>query len=81
MKCKFCGCTDKRPCLIPMRYSGWHFLEGDYNDYPLITMPGEVAQFTTPCHWSALNTCSSPACIALAYVEACGMVDLMLEAA
>lgn len=81
MKCKFCGCTDRKPCLIPMRYSGAHFLEGDYGDYPLIALPGQVAQFTTPCHWSAPDVCSAPACITLAYAETCALVDLLLEAA
>ncbi len=66
MKCKFCGCTDRKACAIPMRY-GDHPLEADV---PINCLPGEVAEFTTPCHWLTPNICSAPPCVEKAYAEA-----------
>ena len=78
-RCKFCGCTDDRPCAIPMRYSGSGALLPDsLGDDPVLALPGQVAHFTTPCHWSAENVCSAPACIAGAYVESCALIDELL---
>jgi hypothetical protein len=71
MNCKFCGCTDLRACAIPMVF-GDHPLE---DDMPALALPGQVADFTTACHWSAPSICSAPACIDLAYVEACVLID------
>lgn len=86
MKCKFCGCTDKRPCAIAMTFGSIPEILAaelgiDPDDMPLLALPGQIARFSTPCHWSAPNVCSAPACIALAYIEASELVDLLLEAA
>lgn len=85
MKCKFCGCTDKRACAIPMFYTATpdvpELLDLFGDEYPVIARDAQLAEFSTPCHWSAPNICSSPACVEQAYVEACALVDSVLEAA
>jgi len=70
MRCQFCGCTDDRACAIPYVF--------DEDDNPLLALPGQIAEVTSPCHWSTPNICSAPACIARAYPEACAIVDRML---
>ena len=83
MKCKFCGCTDKRACAIPMLWSTTPDVEellmffGDTR-YPVIARAGQVAEFTTPCHWSAPHICSAPACVERAYQEICEAIDLLM---
>lgn len=77
MKCKFCGCTDRRACRIPMMNLEDDDIVGRSTALPL---PTQVAEFWTTCHWSAPNICSAPACIDEAYREACDAVDLMLAA-
>jgi hypothetical protein len=83
MTCKFCGCTDRRPCMIPMFYVPAprvpELLELMPDEYPIIARPGQVAEFTTPCHWSTPDICSAPTCIEKAYAEACALVDALLE--
>jgi hypothetical protein len=54
---------------------GAHPLE---DDYPVITTPGQLAEFTTPCHWIATNICSAPVCVERAYPEACELFDLLV---
>jgi hypothetical protein len=63
--CKFCGCTDSTPCLIPASY---------------ITDPDFVASVAggVPCAWLLEEVCTAPACVAKAYVEACALIDQML---
>jgi hypothetical protein len=85
MKCKFCGCTDKRACQIPMVYADLpddrmlrELLGSD--DYPYIVRPGQLAEFSTPCHWSAPGICSAPACVEKAYAEACALIDELVAA-
>jgi len=85
MTCKFCGCTDNHPCLIPMYY-GLHPLSlgrsrFDFEQLPVVSSPDQLAEFTTPCHWSAPNICSAPACVAKAYVERHALLDQLLEEA
>jgi hypothetical protein len=72
MTCKFCGCTDDRPCAIPMVTLDADDLLGRPAH---LVFPGQLAEFTTPCHWSAPDICSAPACIELAYRECCEIVD------
>lgn len=80
MKCRFCGCTDKKPCAIAMV----NFVDDDIVGRSAgIALRGQLAHFTTPCHWSAPDTCSAPGCIEQAYVEVAAIVDQLfaLEAA
>lgn len=49
--------------------------------YPVIARPGQVAELTTPCHWSAPDICSAPSCIDKAYIEAWQLTEQLLEAA
>jgi hypothetical protein len=85
MKCRFCGCTDRRACAIPMFYAPTPEIEelldlfGD--EYPVIAQQSQPAEFSTPCHWSAPNVCSAPPCIEKAYLEARALVDSLVEAA
>ena len=82
MTCKFCGCTDRAPCMIPMLYVNTprdvELIALLSDEYPAIARPGQVAEFTTPCHWSTPNICSAPACIDKAYAEICAAVDELL---
>ena len=85
MKCKFCGCTDERPCLIPMYY-GVHPLSFgrspfDFEQLPVVTSYDQIAEFTTPCHWSARNICSAPACVEKAHAETCEAIDQLMMVA
>lgn len=74
MKCKFCGCSDKRPCAIAMRILG---------DQEMIALAGQLSTFTAACGWIGdMNVCSAPACVEKAYAEACALVTAWdLEAA
>ena len=53
---------------------GNHPLEADM---PINCLPDQVAEFVTPCHWSAPNICSAPECIEKAYAEAVSFADLL----
>jgi hypothetical protein len=82
LTCKFCHCTDARPCLIPMSFGTHPLSYGrdplDYEQLPIVVGPRQVAEFTTPCHWSAPDICSGPACIEKAYVETCEALDQLI---
>jgi len=83
MKCRFCGCTDRRACQIPMLYVATptvpELLDLFSDELPVVARPGQVAEFTTPCHWSAPDICSAPACVDKAYVEACAFIAEIIE--
>jgi hypothetical protein len=65
MICKFCGCTDRTPCLIPASY---------------ITDPDfVVAGNVVPCEWLVPSVCTAPPCVERAYKEACKLVDTLLD--
>lgn len=73
MKCKFCGCSDSKPCHIPKRIM---------DDQEMIALSGQVSTFVAACEWVAREICSAPACIEKAYVEASALVtEWDLEAA
>ena len=74
MKCKFCGCTRNRSCRIPMTFVG-------DNPQPSIASPGQVSLFDLSCDWLIPNVCTHPVCVEKAYLEACALVDEVLEAA
>jgi hypothetical protein len=53
--CKFCGCSENRPCFIPAT---------------CITDPGfVVAGNVVPCAWLLDDVCTAPACVERAYAE------------
>lgn len=85
--CKFCGCTDAKACAIPMTFGVHPLSRGssqfDYEELPIIAFGSQVVAFTTPCHWSAPDICSAPACVDRAYPEAVTLMEQMyqLEAA
>lgn len=72
MKCRFCGCTEKRACQIPMT-----FIAED-SAKPAIAMPGQVSLFTLSCDWLIPNVCTHPLCVEKAYAEACALVDELI---
>lgn len=66
MKCKFCGCTDSKPCLIPI-------CEGP-NGEAVLADDNNVAIATHACGW-LIDTpdacvCTAPPCVKKAYDEA-----------
>ena len=56
MKCKFCGCTDERPCQIQIDIDG--------------QLTNSATGIFTACGWLIPNVCSAPACVEKAYAEA-----------
>lgn len=57
MKCKFCGCTDDRPCHLPIDIEG---------NFLAIANPKTTVEFV-PCAWLIPEVCSAPACVEHAY--------------
>jgi hypothetical protein len=77
MKCKFCGCSDKRPCLIPMviiRKGVDDFSDDEFT----LAAPGQVANFTLACSWIAPEICSAPGCVERGYKERWELVEQLL---
>ena len=66
MKCKFCGCSNRRPCRIPVDVEGNLALGSRSLDY-------------LPCSWLIPDVCTSPACVEKAYIEATAIVDTLIE--
>jgi hypothetical protein len=66
MTCKFCGCTDSKPCAIPI-------CEGPGLE-PMLATDSNVAIGVMPCGWliddPAGPVCTAPACVEKAYEEA-----------
>lgn len=75
MKCKFCGCTEDRPCLIPMELAFIHDFPGDWLngwfDVPedFVPIPGPDND-PEPCQWLLPDVCTAPLCVEQAYAEA-----------
>lgn len=61
MKCKFCCCTDDRPCAIPVVTNG--------ADEVVVAFPPTIAIGVTVCCWLIPGVCSAPACVEKAYLE------------
>lgn len=61
MKCKFCGCTDDRPCSIPLELDGRIAIGagGIFNSQ---------LEYIA-CSWLIPELCSAPACVEKAYIE------------
>jgi hypothetical protein len=62
MKCKFCGCTDQKPCLIP--------LVAGADGQATIGFDAAIASSVMACDWLIPNVCTAPACVEKAYEEA-----------
>jgi hypothetical protein len=62
-KCKFCGCTEHRPCCL---------VEDPLGPCPLGTavVPADAATRIIPCAWLIPDVCTNPACVDKAYLEA-----------
>lgn len=71
MRCKFCGCTDERPCLIAAIVKADGDVEITFGIVALVR-PGERIEML-PCGWLIPEVCSAPACVKKAY-EAIGIV-------
>jgi hypothetical protein len=74
MSCKFCGCTDRRPCMITV--------VDDPQDGTRSIVPAGIALVEAdkeirlvPCEWIGENVCSAPACVEKAYAEAALLAD------
>lgn len=59
MKCKFCGCTDDRPCRIPVTTNG---------EEVVVAFPPGIALGFLACSWLLPNVCSAPSCVDQAYM-------------
>ena len=71
--CKFCGCTENKPCRIPLTVN--------QADDPIIAFPPAEPLGYTVCGWLLDDVCTAPACVEKAYPEACALIDQLLEAA
>jgi hypothetical protein len=69
MKCKFCGCSERRPCQlvavkdVPDRDA--YILAGGQ----IAIVPKDAQTFLVPCAWLVDNVCSNPICVEKAYLE------------
>jgi len=59
MKCKFCGCTNDRPCRIPLYVA----LDGE----PAVAFTVQTHAFAA-CGWLIPECCTAPACVEKAYL-------------
>jgi hypothetical protein len=57
MRCKFCGCSEDKPCAIHMAIRS----EFGFDETTLADLP---------CGWLIPNVCTNPACVDKAYEEA-----------
>ena len=64
MKCKFCGCTDSKPCRIPIN------IDGELTE-------AKTGIFSA-CAWLIDNVCSAPSCVEKAYAERCKEIDFLI---
>jgi hypothetical protein len=62
--CKFCKCTQDRPCLIP----------SEYVSDPELRPVGNVF----PCDWLLEDVCTNPECVKKAYEEACIQLENLI---
>lgn len=75
--CKFCGCTEDHPCVIPDEIAEQHV-----SDF------GAGMTSRGACAWLLEDVCTNPACVEAAYLEARPLaeelmqkLDMILEAA
>jgi hypothetical protein len=82
MKCKFCGCTEDKPCLMTevTEYADSYVL-GD----GIQLIPEGAKTNLIPCAWMRFNVggiciCNAPACVEKAYREARPLAEQIDEA-
>jgi hypothetical protein len=68
-KCKFCGCSEKRACLLVQVFPA-----PGLNPYLLppgvANVPADAETSILPCEWLLPDVCTNPACVEKAYAEA-----------
>jgi hypothetical protein len=72
--CKFCGCTEERPCFIPLARDRFEGMGGVA--FPGVPLLGEVQ----PCAWLLEDVCDAPACVEKAYLEARPLAERLMLA-
>jgi hypothetical protein len=70
-KCKFCGCDELHPCMIPMIEDGWgNVLRPALGLIALVEDDEQMRML--PCAWLLLDdeesVCTAPACVEKAYL-------------
>jgi hypothetical protein len=75
MKCKFCGCTERRACQIAYTALAEDDIVGRATAF---ARTGELISFMDLCHWIGPNICSAPACVEKAYAERCAEIDRLI---
>jgi hypothetical protein len=77
MRCKFCGCDERKPCFLVAVKLPFIPLEPSLTrDHYILTTPGialvppDAKTFFIPCEWLLDDVCSNPECLAQAYTEA-----------
>lgn len=61
MKCKFCGCTDDKPCRIQIDIDA--------------QLTNSATGIFAACGWLIDSVCTAPACVEKAYAEAALLAD------
>lgn len=67
-RCRFCDCTNDRPCMIPVR-------EGENGTYYLARTECETTEVIA-CSWFLPQVCSRPECIEKLLLESRNKVRL-----
>ncbi len=75
--CKFCRCTDKRPCLLTevTEYADSFILDDGFQLIP----DGAKTRLIT-CSWLMPDICTAPSCVEKAYREAVLEAEALLLA-
>ncbi len=68
--CRYCGCTELRPCFIPAQLV--LSAMGEEPD------PHDERKF--PCSWLLPDVCTAPLCVEKAYREAAERVEALIFA-
>jgi hypothetical protein len=76
-RCKFCGCTEDKPCLITevTEYAESYILGAGIQ-----LVPEGAKTRLVPCAWLLEDVCSTPACVEKAYAEARPLAEQIDEA-
>ena len=76
-RCKFCGCTEDRPCLITAvtEYADTYILGTGIQ-----LVPDGAKTRLVPCAWLLPDVCTAPACVEKAYAEALPLAETIQRA-
>jgi hypothetical protein len=66
-RCRFCGCTEHAPCLIPIRKTR----QGHYT----LAADEFHASLFRPCAWYIPGVCTNPKCVAKLIIESIDEVE------